>query len=188
MPLPTIDPPPVLRSARLRLASYVPEDAKWVARLASPMEVARYTGLPHPMDESAAARWLARHAAGVAANVSRGFAARLVDVDTREETPIGGGSVRRGSDDGIVTVGFWLGTAFSGRGLGTEIARLLVEHAFVDLRVRRVEADCAHVNVASRRVLEKAGLRLEGTAREGFARFGEVYDSLKFGALHSDPR
>ncbi|MER5549586.1 GNAT family N-acetyltransferase [Streptomyces sp. NPDC002589] len=37
--------------------------------------------------------------------------------------------------------------------------RALLHHGFADARVRRVLADTAHDNVASQRVLEKAGLR-----------------------------
>lgn len=50
-----------------------------------------------------------------------------------------------------------------GRGLASEGARALVEYAFADLGARRVVAQCMAVHVASRRVMEKAGLRLVRT-------------------------
>ena len=46
-------------------------------------------------------------------------------------------------------------------GYATETARALLAFAFGTLRVTRVEADCFTANAASRRVLEKCGLRRE---------------------------
>ena len=47
-----------------------------------------------------------------------------------------------------------------GRGLAPEGARALVAHAFADLDASRVVAECLAVHTTSRRVMEKAGLRL----------------------------
>ena len=52
-----------------------------------------------------------------------------------------------------------------GRGLGTEIARLLLATAFADPAVERVQATCDPRNLASAAVLRRAGLLLEGTMR-----------------------
>jgi RimJ/RimL family protein N-acetyltransferase len=52
-----------------------------------------------------------------------------------------------------------------GRGIATEVARLLVDLAFQHFGVWRVWATCAPQNLASRRVLEKVGMRHEGVLR-----------------------
>ena len=49
------------------------------------------------------------------------------------------------------------------RGLATEGSRALVDMGFSELGVERVTAETMAVHVASRRVMEKAGLRLVGT-------------------------
>jgi len=64
-----------------------------------------------------------------------------------------------GLDPGDVELGYRLRPAVWGRGLATQGARLLVRRAFTSLGVERVVATTMTVNVASRRVLEKAGLR-----------------------------
>jgi len=64
-----------------------------------------------------------------------------------------------GLDPSDVELGYRLLPSAWGRGLATEGARLLVRRAFADLGVHRVVATTMAVNVASRRVLEKAGLR-----------------------------
>jgi RimJ/RimL family protein N-acetyltransferase len=58
-------------------------------------------------------------------------------------------------------LGYILDPAHAGNGYATEIARDLLSLAFDDLGLRRVTAGCFADNVASRRVLEKAGMRLE---------------------------
>ncbi|HRB05340.1 MAG TPA: GNAT family N-acetyltransferase, partial [Ilumatobacteraceae bacterium] len=46
-----------------------------------------------------------------------------------------------------------------GRGFGTEGSRALIDRGFRDSDVERVYAQTMAVNIASRRVMEKAGLR-----------------------------
>ncbi len=58
-----------------------------------------------------------------------------------------------------VELGYRLRPKFWGRGLTTEAATALVEHAFESAEVGRVVATTMVANVASRRVMEKAGLR-----------------------------
>jgi RimJ/RimL family protein N-acetyltransferase len=60
-------------------------------------------------------------------------------------------------------LGYRLFPAAWGRGYATEGARALVRHAFTGLGLERVVATTMTVNMASRRVLEKAGLSLVRT-------------------------
>ena len=57
-------------------------------------------------------------------------------------------------------LGFRLHRAAWGRGLATEGSRALIDRGFEQLGVERVTAETMAVNIASRRVMEKAGLRL----------------------------
>jgi len=67
-----------------------------------------------------------------------------------------------GLDSGI-ELGYRLRRAVWGQGYATEGVRMLVRTAFTDLGVERLVATTMTVNVGSRRVLEKAGLRLVRT-------------------------
>jgi RimJ/RimL family protein N-acetyltransferase len=60
-----------------------------------------------------------------------------------------------------VSLGYRLRRVFWGRGFATEGARALIHIGFSQLGVKRVFATTYEYNLASRRVLEKAGLRLE---------------------------
>ena len=65
-----------------------------------------------------------------------------------------------GGDPDNVELGYRLRRAAWGRGYATEGLRAIIRKGFGELGVRRVFAETMVVNLASRRVLEKAGLRL----------------------------
>jgi RimJ/RimL family protein N-acetyltransferase len=58
-----------------------------------------------------------------------------------------------------VELGYRLHRSAWGKGYATEGSRALIDKGFAELGVRRVVASTMVVNVASRRVMEKAGLR-----------------------------
>lgn len=59
-------------------------------------------------------------------------------------------------------LGYWIGRRYTDRGYMTQGLQLAIRHAFGALQLHRVEANIQPTNIASRRVAEKAGLRLEG--------------------------
>ena len=65
-----------------------------------------------------------------------------------------------GHSDDEPELGYRLVTSAWGKGLGTEGSIALIDHGFSTGRIRRVLAETMAVNVASRRVMEKAGMRL----------------------------
>ena len=62
---------------------------------------------------------------------------------------------------------YLLKQAYWGRGLATEAATELLRLAFEELRLDQVDGACAPDNAASRRVLEKIGMRYLGQNDEG---------------------
>jgi RimJ/RimL family protein N-acetyltransferase len=69
-------------------------------------------------------------------------------------------------------VGFWVRTSFKSQGIATEAVRALVQFALQSLDARRVEAFPDDLNIASCRVCERAGLRLEGVLTNERGGFG----------------
>lgn len=61
-------------------------------------------------------------------------------------------------------VGYWIDEAVAGRGLMPESVVTVLQYAFDSLRLHRVEINIIPRNAASRRVVEKLGLRFEGIA------------------------
>lgn len=62
-------------------------------------------------------------------------------------------------------IGYFLHPDSWGRGLGTEIARLLLRTGFERFGLHRISATCDPRNVASARVLRKVGMHHEGRLR-----------------------
>jgi ribosomal-protein-serine acetyltransferase len=83
---------------------------------------------------------------------------------------------------GSTTIGYWLSERHQGRGLMTGAVRALVEHAFGEWDLHRVEIRAATENVRSRRIPERLGFREEGVLREA-ERIGERYNDLAVYAI-----
>lgn len=75
------------------------------------------------------------------------------------------GTISLRSQGPRLNMGFVVARPYWGRGYTTEAARPLVEWALSQPGVYRVSAVCDTENLASARVLEKIGMRLEGTLR-----------------------
>ncbi|GIG69914.1 GNAT family N-acetyltransferase [Phytomonospora endophytica] len=85
-------------------------------------------------------------------------------------------------------IGYLLAPAYWGGGMGTEAASLLVDLAFDRLKLHRVFAGADPANHASIRVLEKIGMRYEGTRREDVFKDGKWRDSVTYAILETDAR
>lgn len=96
-------------------------------------------------------------------------------------------NVRQGIAQSAASLGYWMGRRHAGRGLMTDAVVTLVRHAFDRLGFHRIEAACLPSNVASRRVLTKAGFSAEGTARKYLRINGEWQDHLLFAIIAGDP-
>lgn len=80
-------------------------------------------------------------------------------------------------------IGYWLGTAYWGRGIATEAVTLFTEWALSAHGLLRIFAQPFASNFASRRVLEKAGYLLEGTMRCSAVKDGVVRDQCMYARL-----
>jgi RimJ/RimL family protein N-acetyltransferase len=104
------------------------------------------------------------------------------------------GQVQLAVDSGFrqqltATLGYTVAEEMQGRGVATEAVRQAIRIAFGPggLGLERVEAVAAVENVASRRVLEKAGFQFEGI-RRGLLRIqGQRVDHACYGILVTDP-
>jgi ribosomal-protein-alanine N-acetyltransferase len=92
-------------------------------------------------------------------------------------------NIRRGVAQ-MASLGYWAGQALAGRGYTTAAVRAVVRYAFEDLDLHRVEAACQPDNLASRRVLEKAGFTHEGQAKAYLKINGRWRDHLLFGVVN----
>jgi len=94
-------------------------------------------------------------------------------------------NIRRGVAE-TGTLGYWIGQPFAGEGLATDAVRAICGFAFDTAKLHRVEAACVPTNLASRRVLEKAGFEHEGQARAYLKINGDWADHLLFGLVRHE--
>jgi RimJ/RimL family protein N-acetyltransferase len=95
---------------------------------------------------------------------------------------------RKNGNDREADIGFELAPEYWGRGYATEAAIAIVDFGFRELRLHRISSWCIADNTASARVLERAGLRLEGRLRENEYFKGRWWDTLLYGLLESEWR
>ena len=77
-------------------------------------------------------------------------------------------------------VGYWIDEMFAGRGYVPEALVVVIRFAFEDLSLHRLQVAIVPRNRPSRRVVEKLGLRCEGTAERYLEINGVWEDHLRF--------
>ncbi len=109
-------------------------------------------------------------------------------ITLRETGRLIGGSGIRAADESFraADMGYCLRRDAWGKGLATEAAAGLIGFGFEQLRVHRIWATCDTRNVRSARVLEKAGMELEGTMRDDTWLRGQWRSSRLYSILESE--
>lgn len=79
-------------------------------------------------------------------------------------------------------------TKLWGRGIGTAVTRRVVDHAFRNLGLRKVNSDYLEPNAASRAIHERAGFVEEGRLRQDAWRQGRWVDRIVLSLLASEHR
>jgi RimJ/RimL family protein N-acetyltransferase len=147
-----------LLTARLRLRRLRPSDAGMMVALDSDPDVMRYVGSPpgpRAQDETVdrVTRWI---------QADHGAAGWWI-IESRDDGAFHGLGLLLPMPEGDdVEVGYRLARASWGRGIATEAAAALIEHAFAALALPRVVAVTYPENLSSRRVLGKLGFTPDG--------------------------
>ena len=97
----------------------------------------------------------------------------------------GGISYEPLDDVGRITaeIGYWLGEPYWGRGIASEAATVFSDWLLGTGRFVRLQAGVFHPNLASARVLEKAGFTLEGRMKRAVIKNGVIHDRLMYAKL-----
>jgi len=177
--------PQELQTARLLLRSLELTDVPVMARLAGAREIAANTALiPHPYTEDNARGFLDRAEKDFGDGRTITFAVVLTPGNKFCGT-VGFTLVpthRRAE------LGYWIGLPFWGKGYATEAATSVVSFGFDTLRLHRIYAFHFAGNLASKRVLEKIGMRHEGTSRQHIQKWDRFVDLENYGLLAAEFR
>jgi [ribosomal protein S5]-alanine N-acetyltransferase len=77
-------------------------------------------------------------------------------------------------------MGYWLAEEYWGKGIMPEAIRQMVDYSFMNLDIDRIFARPYGTNIASQRVLEKAGFILEARLEKTILKNGEYLDELYY--------
>ena len=77
-------------------------------------------------------------------------------------------------------IGYWLGEEFWGRGIATQALRAVTDYAFEHYDLCRIYAHVFEWNMASARVLEKAGYTLEARLKKSVTKDERTIDQLLY--------
>lgn len=94
-------------------------------------------------------------------------------------------NVRRGVAQ-CGTLGYWIGESYSRRGYMSEALTLVIDFAFTELALHRLEAACLPSNTPSQRLLMRCGFSQDGYARKYLKIGGVWHDHLLFSLLAED--
>ena len=127
--------------------------------------------LPNPYTEADADWWLGM----VSENEGKEGVWRSIWVDGQL---VGSISVERKDEGGKTSgeIGYMILTPWWSQGIGTEAVRQICEIAFQELALEQIVGRVFPENVASARVLEKNGFRLEETMTESVVKGGKAMD------------
>lgn len=76
-----------------------------------------------------------------------------------------------------------LNSDYWGRGIMTEALHAVIRYGFLELHLNRIYADCFEGNAASAKVMQKCGMRCEGTARQKYNKNGDYINAMQYAIL-----
>jgi ribosomal-protein-serine acetyltransferase len=85
-------------------------------------------------------------------------------------------------------IGYWIEKDFEGKGIVTKSCKALIDYAFDELLMNRIEIHCATENIRSRAIPERLGFQLEGVLRQSEWRHTRFYDMAIYGILTTEWR
>lgn len=85
-------------------------------------------------------------------------------------------------------IGYWISADEEGKGIVSACCRRLIDFAFIDLELNRIEIRCAAGNTRSSGIPKRLGFVREGVLRQSEVRDGRLQDYEIYGLLAADRR
>ena len=85
-------------------------------------------------------------------------------------------------------IGYWIDKTEEGKGIVSAACKLLIEYAFGDLGLNRIEIRCSSENIRSAAIAVGFGFDMEGVLRQAEIRNGKLHDFTIYGLLAADWR
>ena len=171
--------PREIETRRLTLRPFVAADLEDVLSYARDPQWGRYLPVSQPYTRQDAEEYIATHE-------DRDWSREPVWAMERDGRVIGGIDLH--VDDAYrAWIGYSTAPTVWGQGFATEAATAIIDTAFVSIgSLMRLYAACDVQNVASARVMERAGMSREGVLRQHGVLRGQTYDELVCSILRDE--
>lgn len=174
---------PVLDTPRLKLREITPQDVTSLLKHFGNPEVVKFIDMQPIKTLEQANEWLRWMGGFFASKDGLRWGVALKEDDTF----IGSAGLHNWNREAnYAEIGYDIAPQFWGEGYATEVAQVLVEFGFSNMKLNRIEADVVQGNIGSLRVLEKLGFKREGLLRQRLLKGGKYYDIYLYGLLRCD--
>jgi RimJ/RimL family protein N-acetyltransferase len=175
-------PDPPLTDGTVVLRRWEEADLGCVEEASRDPEIPEGTTVPARFTQAEGLAWIERqwgrhdHGQGLA----------LAIADAGSDEALGNITLLFRQQPGTVAIGYWLVDRARGRGVGSRAVALASHWALTDAALERIEALVLPDNIASQRVLEKAGFWREGHLRSYLVFATRRTDALIYSLLPGD--
>jgi ribosomal-protein-alanine N-acetyltransferase len=175
----------LLQTPRLALRDLAPSDGPLIFRFANDDSINRYLGFGSIRSESGTNEYIAT--AMSAANAKPRLSYKLaMAIKPSDELSGSCWLDIEDPDSHNASIGYFVDKRHWGNGYATEMIKSLIHFGFQDLELHKIHANCDAENPATRRVLEKVGMREEGLLRQHCLRSYGWADVCIYGILCSE--
>jgi RimJ/RimL family protein N-acetyltransferase len=174
---------PMLAGERLWLRPLERRDLEAYAAGANDPLVGGLAGFTEPIGRDGAERWFERASERMLSGELLSFAV----CELNDDRFVGSISLRGiERTDGHAELGIYMDRDHQGSGWGTEAQRVLLDHAFGEMRLERVFLTVSPSNARAIRSYEKAGFTREGVLRHAYWHRGDWVDAILMSILRPE--
>ena len=175
---------PTIKTERLILRPYTMKDALELQRLIGERDIAATTAnIPYPYEDDMAEEWIEK----LPERFKKGESVELAIAHRQEGFLIGGiALMNMDKQSELAELGYWIGKPYWRNGYGTEAASAVLRYGFEAVGLNRIHAKYFKRNPASGRIMQKIGMKHEGSLRQHFKKWGKFEDFEIYGILRSE--
>lgn len=174
---------PEIRTEKLILRPFLLSDSKRVQQLAGDIRVATTAlNIPYPYKDGMAEAWIGSHREGMVNDKEITYG--IVLKENNELIGAIGFMINRAHRK--AELGYWIGIPYWGKGYCTESSKAMIKFGFDRLDLNKIYANALVSNVASWTVMEKSGMKYEGTLRHEVIKDGVPQDLKQYAIIKED--
>ena len=183
--VPIVNPEDIkLETDRFILKPISLDDAEEIYQNVKDIDIARYMiNLPHPYPEDGAIKYIKQATELMKKGLSYELSIRL---KTTGELVGVMAILKVDRKNKNAELGYWIAKKYWNSGFASEAGLRILEFGFEVLNLERIYAKYYPENKASSRVMEKMGMKFEGTMRHEIFKKGKYFDMSYYGIIKEE--